>query len=727
LSASGATYFDWAVANYGPDDAVFPAAANIARILLDDANLVSFYSDTEYTLEAGFYASYDDYEVNGITAGSHTATLMADPDDVIEETDEGDNSFDYVGTWASKSIHSQASVSVPKARIRIAPIPGWGSDKTADHYDRIGMRWHASPKLKPGPVGVARAEATAIDEAFYIPAAAHVSGALDTNWRTDVELHNPGTTQARVEIALLVRDQSNPTPQTRTFVVAAGTSVRLEDVLFSSFSFDGAAALRMTILEGDIIATSRTYNLTDTGTYGQFAGTVHGSHAFVTGERALLMQLTQDVSNTTGFRTNVGMINCSGQTIVLDLDFRSANGTSLGTQSYTLRPYEFIQKGRIFRSVTSGSVSDGYILMTSSSADARFLGYATVIDNRTGDSVFIPAASVLAVEPSAASFIPAAEAAFAAMGLLGQDDIPSIETAVTGIQTLGMDGFIAAAAALLPAGTLTPLSNGWRADLGSHFVARTGDILAGSVTSTYTNLVNNPGQLSYDYEITGENVLWNGQYAEIGGATGNVDLVIDSSSHVSGAVTMQSFPLTADPHRKSIPDVEVTGSAEFDTAVCPNYPIAGSVTITKNGDSQTITFSDSCDGTFEGGSQGQTGDVSFRLTWNGPQDLDLYVKEPDGTIIYYGNRGPTSTGGQLDVDSNAGCSGPDQSPTENVFWPVGQAPHGSYEFYAKRWSACGASSTPSYTLRVFEGDTVVTTHTGNMPEGGETQHYYHEF
>jgi len=171
----------------------------------------------------------------------------------------------------------------------------------------------------------------------------------------------------------------------------------------------------------------------------------------------------------------------------------------------------------------------------------------------------------------------------------------------------------------------------------------------------------------------------------------------------------------------------VTGSAEIDTAICPNYPISGSVTITKDGDSQTINFTNSCDGTFEGGSQGQTGDVSFRLTWSGPQDLDLYVKEPDGTTIYYGNRGPTATRGQLDVDSNAGCSGPDQSPTENIFWPVGEAPHGSYEFYARRWSACTGTSTPSYTLRVFEGETVVKTYTGTMPEGGETPRYLHVY
>ena len=64
---------------------------------------------------------------------------------------------------------------------------------------------------------------------------------------------------------------------------------------------------------------------------------------------------------------------------------------------------------------------------------------------------------------------------------------------------------------------------------------------------------------------------------------------------------------------------------------------------------------------------------------------------------------------------------------KNVFWPVGTAPHGSYEFYARRWSACTGTSTPSYTLRVFEGETVVKTYTGTMPEGGETPHYLHVY
>ena len=277
-----------------------------------------------YTLAAGYYASYDDYQIDGISAGQHTATLAADPDNVIGETDEGDNTYDYMGTWSAKSEGEQIKVKVPKARIRIAPIPGWKSGNRAETYHPIGVRWQGSPPLQPGPLAVAHTKATTIDNAMYIPAAAHAAGALNTNWRTDVQLHNPGTVQARVNIDMLIRDQANASPQTRTFIINAGTSKRLEDLLASSFSFDGAAALRITILEGEVIATSRTYNLTSGGTFGQFAATIHGSQAFVTGERALLMQLTHDASTTSGFRTNVGMVNLSAQTIILDLDLRSA-------------------------------------------------------------------------------------------------------------------------------------------------------------------------------------------------------------------------------------------------------------------------------------------------------------------------------------------------------------------------------------------------------------------
>jgi hypothetical protein len=92
-----------------------------------------------------------------------------------------------------------------------------------------------------------------------------------------------------------------------------------------------------------------------------------------------------------------------------------------------------------------------------------------------------------------------------------------------------------------------------------------------------------------------------------------------------------------------------------------------------------------------------TGDVQINLSWTSEADLDLHVIEPDGTEIYFGNRGPTSTGGQLDVDSNVGCS--DDGSVENVFWPPGEAPSGDYTVQVVGFSVegCGGGD---FTLTI---------------------------
>lgn len=71
-----------------------------------------------------------------------------------------------------------------------------------------------------------------------------------------------------------------------------------------------------------------------------------------------------------------------------------------------------------------------------------------------------------------------------------------------------------------------------------------------------------------------------------------------------------------------------------------------------------------------------TGELQITLRWEGNADYDLHVIEPDGTEIDYTNRGPTDSGGQLDVDSNIGCT--DNGGVENVYWEDGAMPDGHY-------------------------------------------------
>jgi hypothetical protein len=108
-----------------------------------------------------------------------------------------------------------------------------------------------------------------------------------------------------------------------------------------------------------------------------------------------------------------------------------------------------------------------------------------------------------------------------------------------------------------------------------------------------------------------------------------------------------------------------------------------------------------------------TGDIAFRLYWQGEEDLDLHVQEPSGTDIYFLQR-TAESGGQLDVDCN---SAPDRicgSPVENVFWPVGKAAEGDYTYWVEMFEHPNAQPSIPFTLQVLEGRKVVHTETGTL-------------
>jgi hypothetical protein len=116
-----------------------------------------------------------------------------------------------------------------------------------------------------------------------------------------------------------------------------------------------------------------------------------------------------------------------------------------------------------------------------------------------------------------------------------------------------------------------------------------------------------------------------------------------------------------------------------------------------------------------------TGDVQLTLTWSSTADLDLAVTEPDGTVIDYTNTGPTSTGGQLDVDSNVGCA--DDGAVENIFWPSGDAPSGPYTVTVTGFSVEGCGSGDFTLEMTVAGET--TTESGTVGED-ETQSFEFE-
>ena len=114
-----------------------------------------------------------------------------------------------------------------------------------------------------------------------------------------------------------------------------------------------------------------------------------------------------------------------------------------------------------------------------------------------------------------------------------------------------------------------------------------------------------------------------------------------------------------------------------------------------------------------------TGDVQVTLRWPSVADLDLVVIDPNGEEA--SRSSSTSTGGQLDVDSNIGCD--NDGSVENVFWPPDSAPSGTYTIIVEGFSVDGCGGG-AYEITVTIEGQETQTFTGEVAEDAESTHTF---
>jgi len=98
-----------------------------------------------------------------------------------------------------------------------------------------------------------------------------------------------------------------------------------------------------------------------------------------------------------------------------------------------------------------------------------------------------------------------------------------------------------------------------------------------------------------------------------------------------------------------------------------------------------------------------TGDVQVLLSWNNYNDLDLICIDPNGEEVWYKNK-RVSSGGFLEIDMNVKPFD-SKTPIENIYWPQGGAPNGTYEVYLRffKQHEANINETP-YKITVKYGD-----------------------
>ncbi len=93
-----------------------------------------------------------------------------------------------------------------------------------------------------------------------------------------------------------------------------------------------------------------------------------------------------------------------------------------------------------------------------------------------------------------------------------------------------------------------------------------------------------------------------------------------------------------------------------------------------------------------------TGEVQVSVSWDTPTDVDIWLIEPDGTIIFWAAT-QSPAGGQLDLDSNPACI-IDNVNNENITYEGVTAPSGEYTVVVDYFSDCGVADDTNYVVTV---------------------------
>jgi len=222
---------------------------------------------------------------------------------------------------------------------------------------------------------------------LVIPAAGNNPGMNGTSWSTDVAFQGLGGGDSIVNVSMIEHGSAGTHSDPVEIVVPDLGSLHIRNLLGSLFDYQGKAVLLFDVRGGDLHVSSRIVNTADTGTFAQAVPTV----SVGSGRSAILVPGLRHGDGV--WRTNIGIVNLHGWGLDVDVVVNTGTGAAIPLGPITLGPYEYRQINDIFRDL----VDPQQELLTASVwiADSRayshssFVAYGSVIDNRTGDAVFV--------------------------------------------------------------------------------------------------------------------------------------------------------------------------------------------------------------------------------------------------------------------------------------------------------------------------------------------------
>jgi hypothetical protein len=318
-----------------------------------------------------------------------TLTVTADPAFLALGTNTGTIQVQYSGS-SGKGPQTNASIisTVPLSVSLVTPVLPTG-------------------KGTPPP------------DSLIFPVVGHATGINDSLFESDIRVTN--LTAQTMKYALNFTPSGVDGTQTgssSTIEIAPNATMALDDIVASLFGigttssatgmlevrplttssspttgFFGSTGAASTVRALATAASSRTYNFTPSGTFGQFIPAVRFSD-FVgkaaPGLASTILSL-QQVAQSSAFRANFGFAEGSGSSADLAVRVYDIGNNLLQTIAVSLQPGEHKQINGMLASNGITSLADGRVEVEVIGGNGKVTAYVSEVDNITNDPLLVTA------------------------------------------------------------------------------------------------------------------------------------------------------------------------------------------------------------------------------------------------------------------------------------------------------------------------------------------------
>jgi hypothetical protein len=312
------------------------------------------------------------------TAGI-TLTVTSDPGPLNLGTNTGTISISFTGATSNRATTFVTAVNLPVSVSLVTPVSTGG-------------------KNTPPP------------DSLIIPAVGHASGVGNSLFESDVRLANISAQIMKYQLNFTPAGSDGTQAGSSTQIqVDPGSTMALNDIMANFFgggtgSSVGTLEIRpltsttatgaFTSTSGSqsltTVVSSRTYNSTTSGTFGQFIPGVPFSQFIAKSSDQTQKQILslQQIAQNSAYRTNFGIVEGAGEPVSVLLSVFDSAGNRVGQIPETLPPGGFLQFNSLLEA-NGITLADGRIEVEVTSDTGRVTAYASVLDNITSDPLLV--------------------------------------------------------------------------------------------------------------------------------------------------------------------------------------------------------------------------------------------------------------------------------------------------------------------------------------------------